>query len=338
MKANIFLRLLLIIFLLGFLVTSVQAEKKEIVKTFKDKTAVHISTVSGDCLVRVVKGNQIKVQLLYDYPEDCFEAIFVESGSTLELEEDFSGSCSGRSVWKLFVPEKTRIKFKSASGDFDANGLKNDLYASTASGDIELKNIEGEIEIKSASGDLEASDIKGDLEVKTASGDLEVEDISGSIDIRTASGDIEAKDINGEEISIKGASSDIEVTNLRGSMEIKTASGEIEAEEVVITGKSEFKTASGDVHVELAKSSEHSLILSSASGDAILDYNGNAIYGYFELSAKEEDGEIDAPFKFDKEEIIVKYGQRYMKKSFTRKSRTPRIIIKTASGRAALEK
>ena len=84
MKANTLIRLLLIIFLLGFLVNSVQAEKKEILKTFTGKTEVLITTVSGDCVVKVVKGNQIKVQLWYDYPEDCFEAHFTESGSTLQ--------------------------------------------------------------------------------------------------------------------------------------------------------------------------------------------------------------------------------------------------------------
>ena len=319
MKANTLIRLLLIILFLVFCVNSVQAEKKEIVKTFKNKTMVHINTVSGDCLVRVVKSNQIRVQLIYDYPEDCFEPEFIESGSTLKLEEDFSGSCRGRSVWKLFVPEKTSIKFKSASGDFSSTGLKGNVYASTASGDFELEKIVGEIEIKSASGDLEASQIKGSLEVKTASGD------------------IEAHKIYGNDISIKGASSDIEVEDVRGAMEIKTASGDVEAREIHITGSSEFKTASGDVFVELAKSSDHNLTLASASGDTVLNYNGNAIYGYFEFSAKKDDGEIESPFKFDNEEIIVKYGQKYMKKSFTRKSKSPKIVIKTASGKAALE-
>lgn len=337
MKANILIRLLLIILFLVFCVNSVQAEKKEIVKTFKNKTAVTLNTVSGDCLVRVVKGNQIRVQVIYDYPEDCFEPEFTESGSTLKLEEHLSGSCRGRSLWKLFVPEKTGINFKSASGDFSATGLKGDVYASTASGDFELESIEGKVEIKSASGDLEARHIKGSLEVKTASGDLDIEDVSGSIDIRTASGDIEVKKLYGKDISIKGASSDIEVEDITGAMEIKTASGEIQAEGIVITGESEFKTASGDVFVDLAKSSDHDLTLASASGDAVLNYNGNAIYGYFEFSAKEDDGEIESPFKFDTEEMIVKYGQKYMKKSFTRKSKTPRIIIKTASGKAALE-
>jgi len=337
MKASTLIRLLLIILFLVFFVNSVQAEKKEIVKTFKNKTAVTLHTVSGDCLVTVIKGNQIKVQLLYDYPEDCFQAEFSESGSTLVLEEDFSGSCRGRSVWKLFVPEKTGIKFKSASGDFSATGLRGNVYASTASGDFELENIEGQVEIRSASGDLEARHIKGSLEVKTASGDLDIEDVSASIDIRTASGDIEAQKITGKDISIKGASSDIEVEDVRGAMEIKTASGDVEAREIHITGSSEFKTASGDVFVELAKSSDHDLILASASGDAVLNYNGNAIYGYFEFSVKKNDGEIESPFKFDHEEIIIKYGQKYWKKSFTRKSKSPKIVIRTASGKAALE-
>lgn len=337
MKASTLIRLLLIILFLIFCVNSVQAEKKEIVKTFKNKTTVTLNTVSGDCLVRVVKDNQIKVQLIYDYPEDCFEPEFTENGSTLKLEEHLSGSCRGRSVWKLFVPEKTGIKFKSASGDFSATGLKGDVYASTASGDFELENIEGQVEIRSASGDLEARHIKGSLEVNTDSGDLDLEDVSASIEIRTASGDIEAKKLFGKDICIKGASSDIEVEDVRGAMEIKTASGDVEAREIHITGSSEFKTASGDVFVELSKSSDHNLTLASASGNAVLNYNGNAIYGYFEFSAKEDYGEIESPFKFDNEEIIVKYGQKYMKKSFIRKSKSPKIVIRTASGKAALE-
>ena len=112
MKTSTLIRLLLIILFLVFCVNSVQAEKKEIVKTFKNKTAVTLNTVSGDCVVRVVKNNQIRVQLIYDYSEDCFEPEFIESGSPLKLEEHLSGSCRGRSVWKLFVPEKTEIKLK----------------------------------------------------------------------------------------------------------------------------------------------------------------------------------------------------------------------------------
>ena len=341
MKANYLFRLLLILFIVLFGISSIHAEKhaekKEITKTFTNKNLVDIYTVSGDCLVTTTTGNQIKVQLIYDYPADCFQPEFLEKGSTLELKEDFSGSCSGHSLWKLTVPEKTSIKFKSASGDFSANGLKGELTCTTASGDFDLENIDGDVEIKSASGDLKAEDIKGGLKMKTASGDYELKNVSGPVDIKTASGDIEAERIYGKSISIKGASSDIEVKDSEGVFVIKTASGEIDVEGVVVTGESEFITASGDVRVQLAKSSDFDLTLTSASGDAILDYNGNPIYGYFEFFAKKDDGRIDSPFKFDNEEVIYKYGQEYLKKTLTRKSKTPRIIIKTASGKAGLE-
>lgn len=337
MKANSVSRLLMIIFLLLFMINSVQAEKKEISKTFKKMDAVEILTVSGNCIVNTHKGNEINLQVIYDYSPDCFEAEFNEEGSKLVMEEHFSDSCSGSSWWKLLVPETTRIVFKSASGDFSAEGLKADLSGSTASGDFELEKISGNCSIKSASGDLKARNITGEFEVKTASGDIDIENIEGLIEIRTASGDIEAKELKGKNLSIKGASSDIELKDSTGDFSIKTASGDLDIEGITITGKSEFKTASGEVHVKLAESSEFDLTLASASGDAVLNYNGNPIFGYFEFTAKEDDGRIESPFKFDKEETLYKYGQKYLKKSFTRKNGKPVIIIKTASGTAALE-
>lgn len=338
MKANSILRLLMIIFLLLFMFQSVQAEKKEISKTFKKMDAVDIQTVSGDCIIQTGKIGEIRVQLFYDYhPPDRFEPEFREQGSTLVLEEHFTDSCSGSSLWKLVVPETTRVKFKSSSGDFSASGLKAELSASTASGDFELENINGNCFIKSASGDLEARNIQGNFEVRTASGDFDIENIEGKIDIRTASGDIDAKKLKGKDISIKCASSDIELKESIGNFSVKTASGEIQVDGITITGSSEFKTASGDVHVKLEKSPEFDLTLASASGDVVLDYNGNPIFGYFEFSAKQDDGRVEAPFKFEKEEVLNRYGQKYIKKSFTRKSGKPVIVIKTASGKAALE-
>lgn len=184
---------------------------------------------------------------------------------------------------------------------------------------------------------MEARNILGNFEVRTASGDFDIENIEGNIDIRTASGDVEAKHLKGKDISIKGASSDIELKDATGVFSVKTASGEVQVEGIIINGRSEFKTASGDVDVKLAKSAEFDLTLASASGDAVLDYNGNPIFGYFEFTAKKDDGRIESPFKFDKEEVISKYGQEYLKKSFTRKNGKPVILIKTASGTAALK-
>jgi DUF4097 and DUF4098 domain-containing protein YvlB len=352
------LKIILFLFFLFYFLTlnSLSAKEMEISKSFSGKKSVEINTVSGDCVVRTGNKNTIKVVLIYDYPQGCFEPEFLESGSTLILREDFTGSCRGRSLWKVTVPEKTKITFDSASGDLSIKGIKNDIEVETASGDIDLEKIVGDCEIESASGDLEVKNFKGkldvqtasgdqkikllegSLEIKSASGDVNLEDISADVEIKTASGDVEASNIKGKDISIRGASSDIEIDSASGEFEIKTASGEVEVDNIDITGDSEFKTASGTVEVRLKSTLKFDLIISSASGDAILDYNGNPIKGYFEFICKEDDGRIESPFKFDNVEEYYRYGQKYLKKSFTRKSKTPRIIIKTASGTAELNK
>ncbi|UCD64254.1 MAG: hypothetical protein JSW34_02115, partial [Candidatus Zixiibacteriota bacterium] len=81
---------------------------------------------------------------------------------------------------------------------------------------------------------------------------------------------------------------------------------------------------------------EHDLKVSTASGRAILDYNGNTLTGRFELIAKERSGDIDAPFDFDNVETFRKWGDKYVSKTFTRGSDTPEILVATASGRATL--
>src|SRR4030042_5769821 len=101
MKSNTLIRLLMIIFFLFFLFNAVQAEKKEINKVFDKKDLVKIKTVSGDCIIKTEKGSKIRIQLIYDYPTDCFKPEFQEQGSTLAVNEEFSddefsGHCSGR--------------------------------------------------------------------------------------------------------------------------------------------------------------------------------------------------------------------------------------------------
>ena len=131
---------------------------------------------------------------------------------------------------------------------------------------------------------------------------------------------------------------DIELSNVTGAVKLGTASGEVKALNVILTGESKFGTASGEVYVRLSKTPKFDINLSSASGDVVLDYNGNAVVGSFEFLAKKKRGEIVSPFGFDKEEIIIKHGQKYMKKVFKRKSESPKIVIKTASGKAKLVK
>ena len=319
-------------------IATLDAEKKEVNKTFKKKTEVIIQTVSGDCNVEKGKGDKIHVRLTYTFSPETFKPEFLERGDTLVLKENFYGSSSGMSEWSVTAPENTKIKFRSASGDFSVKGMKEEISAKTASGDIEGENIRGNFGVRSASGEIEIEDIEGTVDIKTASGNVDGVQIKGEVSIKSASGDIEIRKLDGQEVELKVASGDIEIVDARGVFDIKSASGDIDAKGVEITNESSFKTASGEVYVKLSKSTKFDLTIASASGDAVLDYNGNPVFGYFEFIARADRGRIIAPFRFDKEEEFFEYGQTYMKKWFQRKSDSPKIMIKTASGKAVLKK
>lgn len=290
-------------------------------KIFSGKDAVKISTVSGDVIIKVGSTKKIVVDLVYDVsPQKAFEPIFQEHGSTLRIKEKWHGrNSSGRVTWTLTVPADTRIELKTASGDFTAFGLTNNVEVSTASGDVELWDMKCDVEVSTASGDITLENIAGDIEVSAASGDIEAEKINGNIDLSTASGDID-------------------LTDSKGIFDVGCASGDLEADDVILKDVSSFATASGDVSVSLAKTAEYDLEVSSASGDALLDYKGNLIKGKFEFVARKRRGRILSPFKFDQEEEYERYHQKYMRKIFTKGSSSPIIKIHTASGTAALKK
>ncbi len=312
--------------------------QKEVNKTFSFKEKIKISTVSGNCKIKEGTTNDIQVHLLYTYSDDCFEYIFKEESNYLRIAEDFHGNnCHGKSEWTITVPSNVSIKFNSASGDLVLNKVDNSVYANTASGDIVVKNVGSEIDITTASGDIVLENINGNSEITSASGDVIASSCKDGLSISTASGNIRTQDIHGN-IEITTASGDLDISNAIGKFTLKAASGKVNAENIELTEESYFTSASGDVNVILAKSAEHSLKISSASGNSVLDYNGNEIKGYFEFSARVDKGDIISPIKFDKEEVIEKSGKDYDLKSFTAGSNSPKIIIKTASGNAQLKK
>lgn len=298
-------KLIHISFLITFLISTTfvnlfATEKQEITKTFDKKESILMRFVSGDCLLKKGSGDRIEVHLIYRIdPPDAFEPVFQEKGDELVLKERFHGSSSGSSTWMLTVPDGIEIQFKSASGDFEVVDLKCEIKVNTASGDVSIEKSGGEFRVNTASGDVAIQNSKGEFDINTASGEIDVKSGSGEYSLNTASGDIDGK-------------------------------------EIIIKEESSFSAASGDVYIELAQSSAYDLKLSSASGDAILNFNGNPIQGYFELTAKVRNGRIKSPFKFDNEEEFYKNDQLYARKSFTKGKDTPIIRISTASGKAEL--
>ncbi len=290
-----------------------------IMKSFDAKSRVEIKTVSGDCLIKTADIDKIEVDLTYDYrPSSAFEPVFSERGDRLIIEESMSGSNRGNALWTITVPPKTEIRFRSASGNFEAKGLR------------------GRVNIRTASGQITLGDIKGELELESASGDIELNDISGELVVRSASGRINANNIDGD-IELKDASGNIEIDNIKGILEIGNASGDIDAAHVTLGGRCTFASASGDARVVLAQTPDFDLEVSSASGSAFLDFGGNSIRGEVEMSARLDEGTIKSPIKFETEETFTRGRQDYIRKTFIKGDKSPFISIRTASGRAVLQ-
>lgn len=295
-------------------------ENEQIKETFTGIEEINIKTVSGDCILLPSNGKQVEVELEYSVnKEKAFEPEIRQNGETLNIREHWSGSSSGNVKWTLRIPEAMEVAFSSASGDLTVEDVDVELDASTASGDINLENTKSEIEASTASGDVILDQAEGEFDVSTASGDIKIENVAGEIDLSTASGDIE----------IDGAT---------GELDVSCASGDIEAENVILKQDGSFSTASGSVMVTLAKSAEFNLELSSASGDVVLDYNGNPMKGKFVLCTRKKDGKIVSSEAFDEEKENEHDGQIYLEKSFTKGADSPEIRIETSSGRAELKK
>ncbi|UCH92341.1 MAG: DUF4097 family beta strand repeat protein [Candidatus Aminicenantes bacterium] len=329
--AILFLVFLGVLFLIGLYPQG----EHEIRKTFKNKKVVQLNTFNGDCIVKKGSGNEVNIHFIHSYSKASFEPEFREEGDKLILKEKFHLSGSGDSTWNITVPDKTAIQFQTISGNFTAEGVKGDITANSVSGDISARVCSGDINLGSVSGDLDARHLSGNINIKTTSSDLEINNLSGDIRIRAVSGDIKAERLDGS-ISVKCPAGDIEINEAKGSFDVKTASGDINANGIIVSGASYFKVASGDVYVTLAKTAEHDITLECASGDAVLNYNGNPIEGYFEFKAADR-GKIISPFPFEKEEEEEKWGKKYTIKSFKRELDVPRIYISTIAGRAALK-
>ncbi|MCK4763136.1 MAG: DUF4097 family beta strand repeat protein [Candidatus Aminicenantes bacterium] len=330
------------------------AEKKEITKTFKVKKYVKIYTITGSCEIVKGKEGEIKVHVVYsdsevklpkdlpiELPIESLETIgklakpvFEEKDDTLFLREKLPGSDAA--LWQVAVPDNVVIDFNSAAGSFSIEGLISDISATTCVGEISAGGCRGKLKLRNSYGDIKVKDHSGTIDLSSLSGDVKVKKLSGEIRLRSASGEIEAEDLDGS-ISLKVSSGDMELADAGGDFDASCIAGDLEASDLDIRGESSFKAVSGDIYVKLSKSPDYDLVLDSASGNAVLDYNGNPVKGHFEFRARAGVGKIVSPFEFEKEEETFAYGKKYLIKSFKRGSSVPKVVIKTATGKAVLE-
>ena len=305
------LRIISTLFLMGVFIGNSYAQSK-IDQTFSGITQIDISTGSSDCIVKKGSGSEVNVKLDHNYG-DNFKPTVEKVGNKLVIREtDKNNSRGDLAVWTLTIPDGKELKFNTGSGDFEASDLEVELELNAGSGDFELENIKGDIGSNSGSGDLELAGFSGSIKANVGSGDLEIDNASGEVDLNCGSGDIELSKIN-------------------ASISANVGSGDISAESVTLAGASKFNSGSGDVYVDLSESPKSDISLNSGSGDSELDFNGNDINATIVMTANKRNGEISAPFAFDKEEEIDN-GSNYPTLRKTAKLGNGGIDIKIGTG------
>lgn len=275
-----------------------------IVREFDAKERVIIKTLSGDCEIKKANTDKITVEVIsHVRPGHVFDAIMRDRGSSLKLTEKIRGSSEGPSFWIVTVPEGTEIDFNSTSGGLVVSDISGEFYGNTASGNYELNNCRGRFDLNTASGDYLIEDCRGEFEINSASGNLNIRNVV-----------------------------------VEDKSNFSSASGRVRARNVVIDDVCNFGSASGDVDVELARSPKEDLNVGSASGDASLDYQGNDLAGYIEMTVKKRGGSIRSDIEFDDEEEFYKHDQLYIRKYATIGDDFPRISVGSATGRAELSR
>lgn len=176
------------------------------------------------------------------------------------------------------------------------------------------------LNFSSETGNFSIEGIKSEIKVETGTGFITIQEGKGNFNITTGMGSIDIK-------------------KSTGKFELTTGMGNVNISELIIEGNSKFTSGTGGVNIIFSSSPIYDISAVSSTGDVILNYNGNPLKGLFEFTAKQDQGRIVSPVKFEKEETYSDDHFRYDKKSFSVDGKnTPKIKIETGTGLAKLLK
>ena len=301
--------------------TGLQAQDQTIKKSYDGIKKIELNTAAGDCLIEKHNKSNVELELKHSYDTDVFEPVFEQKGDVLVLKEKFerNSTSRGSSQWKLKVPEHIDISFNTGSGDLHAKNLSIEIKSNSGSGDVAINNITGDVDVNTGSGDIGVTMYSGTLNVNAGSGDVDFNESKGDFTVNLGSGDINAMKIHGE-------------------ISMNVGSGDIKVKDVVLTASSSFNTGSGSAEIALVSPLTHDISINSGSGDAVLNFMGVKMSGAFTMKANKRNGEISAPFEFDKVTEEERGSQTIVKKEAQVGDSTVKINISTGSGHARVER
>ena len=113
--------------------------------------------------------------------------------------------------YEVVVPENTRVRARTGSGDLLIVGVAGPVTARTGSGGTRVSDVGGDATIEAGSGSVEILAVGGDVDVRTGSGAIRVEPFDAALRARTGSGPIQAEGAPGGAWHLTTGSGGIEV-------------------------------------------------------------------------------------------------------------------------------
>jgi hypothetical protein len=305
--------------------TLVSIGQNNLDKSFTGVKKIKMSIASGDCKIQKSTGAGVSVSLRYTFTNG-YQPIVEQEGDRLILRENWdrnnNRNNNGEATWTLMVPDGMDLSFHAGSSNLDISGLSLDLNAITGSGNLTFTNLKGDIRATTGSGDVELENFDGEISTTTGSGSTRVSQSKGDLTVTCGSGNVKIMDSE-------------------ATFSATTGSGDVSGRNISIKGSSRFTSGSGNSELVLASTPQFNLSVSSGSGNAKLDFNGNEIKGEIVMKANKKNGSISAPFEFDKTEEIDN-GSRYdnditIQKTVVKGNGTQRISVSTGSGDAVIK-
>jgi len=284
------------------------------------RNGLQIETIIGEVQIVQGSGDSIHIEVVGEVDPEMFATDFDDTGSSLiirELIADTRNTSGWWSRWTIAVPGSPDLLISSGSGDISFERVSVSAVCASGSGEIVIDNAGGTFRGASGSGRIEIASSSGSFALQSGSGLITVGSSSGEFALETGSGRINVK-------------------STQGNFSVTSGSGNVSASEVTVWAGGSFTSGSGNVTVDLPTGEQYSLSLSSGSGDAVLDLNGNDPTGTFTMFCLFSNGRIVCPWNADHSEIVTRSGQEYRQKTFVRGTGGLTVGIGTGSGTARI--
>jgi hypothetical protein len=227
---------------------------------------LEVLTHSGDIIVRGGPAGTVSVSGKIHVGNYFFDlGISGRRADVQELEKNPPIRQTGNSIridyvnmrnvaidYEITVPQDTRVRTRTGSGDQTLESLKGSFDLESGSGDMRLRDLNGEVHLHTGSGDVEGRNVAGSITARAGSGDIRIE--------QSAKGDVE----------VQTGSGNIELRGLEGGLHAEAGSGDLTVEATRVA-PCQIRTGSGNVRLHLPSDAAFNLEANTSSGSVIVD-------------------------------------------------------------------